>query len=81
MRNVRFQSLQCFATEDRVVDDSMVTFEIARCGYWPWSVDTKIEMRLVHIFEMRDGKISRELVFEDAAACVASCPATYMRGA
>jgi len=64
LRNVRFQSLQCFATEDRVVDDSMVTFEIARCGYWPWSVDTKLEMRLVHIFEMRDGKISRELVFD-----------------
>src|SRR5215472_3606531 len=58
MRNVRFQCLQCFATEDRVVDDSIV----ARGGYWPWPVDAKIEMRLVHIFEMRDGKISRELV-------------------
>ena len=64
MRNVRFQCLQRFATEDRVVDDSMVTFEIARGGYWPWPVDAKIEMRLVHIFEMRDGKISRELVFD-----------------
>jgi hypothetical protein len=53
-----------FATEDRVVDDSIVTFEIARVGYWPWSLDEKIEMRLVHIFEMRDGKISRELVFD-----------------
>jgi ketosteroid isomerase-like protein len=64
MRNVRFQSLQCFATEDRVVDDSIVTFEIGRGGYWPWPVDTRIEMRLVHIFEMRKGKISRELVFD-----------------
>jgi len=64
MRNVRFQLLQRFATEDRVVDDSIVTFEIARAGYWPWPADTKIEMRLVHIFEMRDGKISRELVFD-----------------
>ena len=26
MRNVRFQFLQRFATEDRVVDDSLVTF-------------------------------------------------------
>jgi hypothetical protein len=26
--------------------------------------DTKIEMRLVHIFEMRDGRIARELVFD-----------------
>lgn len=64
MRNVRFQFLQRFATEDRVVDDSLVTFEIARAGYWPWAVDEKIEMRLVHIFEMRDGKIARELVFD-----------------
>lgn len=64
MRNVRFELLQRFATEDRVVDDSIVTFEIARAGYWPWPADTKIAMRLVHIFEMREGKISRELVFD-----------------
>lgn len=64
MRNVRFQFLQRFATEDRVVDDSLVTFEIARVGYWPWPLDSKIEMRLVHIFEMRDGKIARELVYD-----------------
>lgn len=24
----------------------------------------KVEMRLVHIFEMRDGKIAREIVFD-----------------
>jgi ketosteroid isomerase-like protein len=64
MRNVRFQFLQRFATEDRVVDDSLVTFDVAGAGYWLWPVDQKIEMRLVHIFEMRDGKISRELVFD-----------------
>ena len=64
MRNVRFALLQRFATEDRVVDDSLVTFEIERAGYWPWPADTKVEMRLVHIFEMRDGKIARELVFD-----------------
>ncbi|MET0500845.1 MAG: nuclear transport factor 2 family protein, partial [Candidatus Binatia bacterium] len=64
MRNVRFQFLQRFATADRVVDDSLVTFEIARAGYWPWPVGHEIEMRLVHIFEMRDGKIARELVFD-----------------
>jgi ketosteroid isomerase-like protein len=69
MRNVRFQFLQRFATEDRVVDDSIVNFEIARVGYWPWPLDAKIEMRLVHIFEMRDGKISRELVFDMGRPC------------
>src|SRR3712207_5842660 len=61
MVNVQFQPLQRFATEDRVVDDSVVTFEVMRDGYWPlFSAGQKIEMRLVHIFEMRGGKISKE---------------------
>ena len=65
MGNVRFQPLQRFATADRVVDDSIVTFDVVKDGYWPhFSAGQKIEMRLVHIFEMRDGKISREIVFD-----------------
>jgi ketosteroid isomerase-like protein len=65
MGNVQFQPLQRFATEDRVVDDSIVTFEVVKDGYWPhFSVGQKIEMRLVHIFEMRAGKISKEIVFD-----------------
>jgi ketosteroid isomerase-like protein len=64
MRNVEFQCLQRFATEDRVVDDSIVHFEVANDGYWHFSVDSKVEIRLVHIFEMRDGKISKEIVFD-----------------
>ncbi len=64
MRDVKFQFLQRFATEDRVVDDSIVTFEVAKGGYWHFPVGSRIEMRLVHIFEMRDGKIAREIVFD-----------------
>ena len=64
MRDVKFEFLQRFATEDRVVDDSIVTFEVAKDGYWHFPLGSKIEMRLVHIFEMRDGKISRELVYD-----------------
>ena len=64
MRDVKFTFLQRFATEDRVVDDSLVTFEVIRDGYWHFPVGSKVEMRLVHIFEMRDGKISRELVYD-----------------
>ena len=64
MKDVKFEFLQRFATEDRVVDDSVVTFEVAKDGYWHFPVGSKVEMRLVHIFEMRDGKISRELVFD-----------------
>jgi ketosteroid isomerase-like protein len=64
MRNVNFQPLQRFATEDRVVDDSIVTFEVAKDGYWHFPIGSNVEMRLVHIFEMRDGKIAREIVFD-----------------
>lgn len=65
MAEVKFQTLQQFATEDRVVDDSFVTFDVVRDGCWPhFSAGQKVEMRLVHIFEMRDGKISKEIVFD-----------------
>ncbi|MGE5219538.1 MAG: nuclear transport factor 2 family protein [Chloroflexota bacterium] len=64
MRNVKFEFLQRFATEDRVVDDSNVSFEVAQEGYWHFPVGAKVAMRLVHIFEMRDGKISKEIVFD-----------------
>ena len=65
MRNVKFEFLQRFATDDRVVDDSVVTrSRWRRMDTRHFPVGSKIEMRLVHIFEMRDGKISRELVFD-----------------
>jgi ketosteroid isomerase-like protein len=64
MQNIQFQPLQRFATEDRVVDDSLVTFEVAKDGYWHFPVGSQIEMRLVHIFEMRHGKIAHEIVFD-----------------
>jgi ketosteroid isomerase-like protein len=75
MRDVEFQPLQRFATEDRVVDDSYVTFEVAVDGYWHFPVGSKIQMRLVHIFEMRDGKISKETVFDMGAVCQADADA------
>jgi len=64
MKDVKFEFLQRFATEDRVVDDSIVTFQVAEDGYWHFPLGSKVYMRLVHIFEMRDGKISREIVFD-----------------
>ena len=64
MSNVQFTNLQRFATEDRVVDDSIVRFTLTGQGLWPFPIGTEVEMRLVHIFEMRDGKICREIAFE-----------------
>ena len=61
-----FETLERFATQDRVVDDSRVTVTLVGDGVVnaPVPVGTRAEIRLLHIFEMRGGKISRELVFE-----------------
>ena len=61
-----FRQLQRFATEDRVVDDSVATVVIVGGGVInsPAPVGARVEIRLLHVFEMREGKISRELVFE-----------------
>ena len=62
-----FRQLQRFATEDRVVDDSVARILVVGDGVInsPVPVGTKVEIRLLHVFEMRAGKISRELVFEN----------------
>ena len=64
LTNVEFHTKDRFATEDRVVDDSIVSFVVAKEGFVPFPVGTKCEMRLTHIFEMRDGKISKEIGIE-----------------
>ena len=64
LKDPHFQCLDRFAIEDRVVDDSIFTFEVAKDGIMPLPVGTKAKMRLVHIFEMREGKVSKELVME-----------------
>ena len=61
MRDVEFRNLQRFATEDRVFDDSIVSFTLTGPGFLPLSVG---QMRLVHLFEMRAGKIAREVGYE-----------------
>ena len=62
-----FRCLQRFATEERVIDDSVATVRIVGDGVEnaPAPVGSKVEIRLLHVFEMRGGKISRELVFEN----------------
>ncbi len=64
LRDGDFHCRDRFATEDRVVDDCIFTFEVAKEGIMPLPVGTKAMMRLVHIFEMREGKVSKELVME-----------------
>jgi ketosteroid isomerase-like protein len=40
------------------------TTDAQQGGYWHFPAGARIEMRLVHIFEMRDGKIAKEIVFD-----------------
>ena len=63
-KDVEFRTLDRFATENRVVDDSVISLVIIKTGFMPFPVGTKIEMRLTHIFEIRDGKISKEIGIE-----------------
>lgn len=62
-----FRCLQRFATKDRVVDDSVATVVLAgdTVENAPVPVGSTVEIRIMHIFDMRKGKISRELVFEN----------------
>jgi hypothetical protein len=66
MRDIELQPLDRFATEDRVVDDMRVRLTIASEGIdnCPLPVGSRAELRLVHHFQMRDGLIAREEVFE-----------------
>lgn len=65
MKDVEFRiCYERFATPTRVVDDSICTFEVAADGIWEYPVGTQVFMRIIHIFDMRDGKIAKEKVFE-----------------
>jgi hypothetical protein len=66
MADVEMVSLDRFATEDRVVDDTLVRFRLIAEGMdnAPVPIGARAEVRLVHIFVMRDGLIARESVLE-----------------
>lgn len=63
-KDVAFRNLQRFATEDRVVDDSIAHFKVIGPHSVPAPIGSEIEMRLVHVFEMREAKIAKEIAFE-----------------
>lgn len=55
-----------FATADRVFDDSTVRFRLVGDGMVnaPLPKGSHVELRLLHVFHMRGGRIAREQVFE-----------------
>lgn len=66
MAEVEIEPVDRFATVDRVVDECIVRLRITGDGMLnaPVEVGSKVELRLLHVFHMRDGRIAREVVFE-----------------
>jgi ketosteroid isomerase-like protein len=66
MAEVELIPLDRFATEDRVVDDMLVRMRLVGPGMAnaPLPIGSRVELRLIHHFSMRDGLIAREQVFE-----------------
>ena len=66
MTDIEIEPLERFATEDRVVDDMIARFRLTGDGMVnaPLPVGSRVELRLVHVFHMKDGLISREIVHE-----------------
>ncbi len=66
MSEVSLRPIERFATETRVVDDMMVSMRLVGPGMAnaPVPIGSRVELRLLHIFDMRDGLIEREQVIE-----------------
>jgi hypothetical protein len=66
MADVKVTSLRRFATDDRVVDDSIASFRLVGDDVMnaPLPVGSHVDLRMVHVFDMRDRRIAREAVYE-----------------
>jgi hypothetical protein len=62
----RVVPLRRFATEQFVFDDQIghVTVVGNEMPNIPYTVGTQLAVRLIHLFEMKDGKIVREIAYE-----------------
>jgi ketosteroid isomerase-like protein len=66
MADLSVTSLRRFATADRVVDDSIASFQLVgdEMVNAPLPPGAHVDLRLVHVFDMRDRRIAREAVYE-----------------
>lgn len=66
MADRKVTPLRRFATADQVVDESILRFRLVDDGMTnaPLPVGSDVELRMVHIFEMHDRSIAREVVYE-----------------
>ena len=63
---IKFHPIERFASPERVFDDMEARFRLAGNGFenCPFPVGTKVNMRLLHNFHIRDGLIAREIGYE-----------------
>lgn len=63
---ISFEPIERFASPDRVFDDMRVRFRLSGDGFenCPYPVGTRVNMRLLHNFHIRDGMIAREIGYE-----------------
>jgi hypothetical protein len=63
---IKFRPIERFATPHRVFDDMEATFRLSGDGFenCPFPIGTKVSMRLLHNFHIRDGMIAREIGYE-----------------
>lgn len=61
-----FTPLRRFATEEYVFDDQIAHVRVIGedMPNLPYPVGTEMSVRLAHVFEMKDGKIIREIAYE-----------------
>lgn len=64
--NIRFEPIERFASPDRVFDDMWVRFRLIGDGFenCPVPLGTRVKMRLLHNFHIRDGMIAKEIGYE-----------------
>ncbi len=63
---MNFRSIERFASPERVFDDMEATFRLIGDGFenCPFPAGTRVNMRLLHNFHIRDGMIAREIGYE-----------------
>lgn len=63
---IQFEPVERFASPNRVFDDMWVRFRLVGDGFenCPFPIGTKVKMRLLHNFHIRDGMIAKEIGYE-----------------
>ncbi len=66
LADLGFEPVERFASPERVFDDMWVRGRLIADGFenCPFPVGTRIKMRLVHNFHIRDGMIEKEIGYE-----------------